>query len=302
MGEGADQVTRLTTNTWDSPEAPAPADEAASEALGDEATDPEVEARVTEIEQTREEMTTTVEAIGDRLDPANIVSDAKDAVRDATVGKVEDMTSQATDFINDATSSVQEAGGGIVETVRRNPVPALMVGVGIGLLWRSWTSGNGYSNGSRRSYATAARRDADSWREASRGGATYADTSAGRSASISDRAGDVADAVGERVDAVGGRVDAAGERMGEMGDQFAGTARDYASTATQVVTDNVLAAGVVAAAVGAAVGLLLPATETERRVIGDAGTKVIDAAQSTASEAMSGMESGAKSAQSTQSS
>ena len=108
---------------------------------------------------------------------------------------------------------------------------------------------------------------------------------------IGDRAGDMADAVGDRMDAVGDRVDAAGERMGEMGDQFAGTARDYASTAGQVVTDNVLAAGVVAAAVGAAVGLLLPATETERRVMGDAGSKVIDAAQSTASDAMSSMES-----------
>jgi ElaB/YqjD/DUF883 family membrane-anchored ribosome-binding protein len=306
-------VTTPNPKAWDSSEAPAPTEDAAlsataydataSDATDDEATDPEVEARVIEIEQTREEMTTTVEAIGDRLDPANIVSGAKDAVRDATVGKVEDMTNQATDFIGDATANVQEAGGGLVETVRRNPVPALMVGVGIGLLWRSWTSGNG--NGSGRSmYRMADRRDADSWRDPDRwrGGATYSDASGSRRASIGDRAGDVADAVGERVDAVGGRVDAAGERVGEMGDQFAGTARDYAATATQVVTDNVLAAGVVAAAVGAAVGLLLPATETERRVMGDAGNKVIDAAQTTASEAMSGMESGTTSAQSTPSS
>jgi ElaB/YqjD/DUF883 family membrane-anchored ribosome-binding protein len=309
MGEGANQVTEGKTGGWASPDAPRltsdPAesdtayDAKASGATAGEATDSEVEAKVIEIEQTREEMTTTVEAIGDRLDPANIVSDAKDAVRDATVGKVEDMTSQATDFINDATSSVQEAGGGLVDTVRRNPVPALMVGVGIGLLWRSWTSGNG--NGSHTySYRMADRRDATSWRDADRwrGGAAYADASGGRSASIGDRAGDVADAVGERVEAVGGRVDAAGERVGEMGEQFAGTARDYVSTANQVVTDNVLAAGVVAAAVGAAVGLLLPATETERRVIGDAGSKVIDVAQTTASEAMSGMESATNSAQS----
>jgi ElaB/YqjD/DUF883 family membrane-anchored ribosome-binding protein len=311
VGEGADEVTERKTGDWDFPKAPGltsdaaeavtPDDATTSEATGDEATDREVEAKVAEIEQTREEMTTTVEAIGDRLDPANIVSDAKDAVRGATVGKVEDMTSQATDFINDATSSVQEAGGGLVDTVRRNPVPALLVGVGVGLLWRSWSSGNG--NGSHSStYRVADRRDADSWRDADRGGAAVRTASGSRSGSIGERAGDVADAVGERVDAVGGRVDAAGARMGVMGDQFAGTARDYASSATQVVTDNVLAAGVVAAALGAAVGLLLPATETERRAMGDAGTKVIDAAQSTASEAMSGMDSGAKSAQSTQSS
>jgi ElaB/YqjD/DUF883 family membrane-anchored ribosome-binding protein len=265
-------------------------------------TDPEVEARVTEIEQTREDMTTTVEAIGDRLDPANIVSGAKDAVRDATVGKVEDMTSQATDFFGDARSTVQEAGGGLLDTVRRNPVPALMVGVGLGWLWRSWSSGNGH--GARRSlYRYDDRPDADSWHDADRSrgaGKTYADDATwNRGGSLGDRASDVAGAVGDRMDAVGERFDAAGERMSEMGDQFGSTAREYASTATQVVTDNVLAAGVVAAAVGATVGLLLPATDTERRVMGDAGSKVIDAAQSTASEAMSGMESAAKSAQST---
>jgi ElaB/YqjD/DUF883 family membrane-anchored ribosome-binding protein len=314
VGEGADQVTERNTGPWDSQEDPGLNDDTAAsyaayqtttdDASGIETTDPEVDSIVVEIEQTREDMTSTVEAIGDRLDPANIVSGAKDAVRDATVGKVEDMTSQATDFIGDATSTVQDAGGGLLDTVRRNPVPALMVGVGLGLLWRSWSSD---TSGARRSvYRTDdGWRDVDAWRgsERSRSGRPmYGDPSWGRGQGLGDRAGDVADAVGEGMDAMGERVDAAGERMGRMSDQFAGTATDYAATAGQIVSDNVLAAGVVAAAVGAAVGLLLPATDTERRVMGDAGSKVIDAAQSTASDAMSGMESEVTSEQPTTSS
>jgi ElaB/YqjD/DUF883 family membrane-anchored ribosome-binding protein len=304
-------VTEPNAGAWDNPDAPTPADDAvdpvtyetyetSSDAEAD-ATDPAVEARVIEIEQTREEMTSTVEAIGDRLDPANIVGGAKDAVRDATVGKVEDMTSQAQEFIGDATAGVQQAGGGLVDTVKSNPLPALMVGVGLGWLWMNRNSG------SRSVY-----RSDDAWRndrwtngDQSRGGRSmYSDASWGRGtgSGIGDRAGDVADAVGDRMDAMGDRFDSAGQRVGEMGDQFADSAGQYADNARQIVTDNVLAAGVVAAAVGAAVGLLLPATDAERRVMGDAGTKVIDAAQSTASDAMSDLESNTKStATSTQS-
>ena len=43
----------------------------------------DVEVIASEIEETREEMTGTVEAIGERLDPANIVQDAKETVREA---------------------------------------------------------------------------------------------------------------------------------------------------------------------------------------------------------------------------
>jgi ElaB/YqjD/DUF883 family membrane-anchored ribosome-binding protein len=277
------------TSSYDTPGVP-----------GVEAADPELEAKVIEIERTREEMTGTVEAIGDRLDPANIVGGAKDAVRDATVGKVEDMTNQAQEFIGDATTSVQQAGGGLLDTVKTNPVPALMVGVGLGWLWMNRNGGASRTSISRPDNSW---RSNDAWREGDgwRGRRPmYGDPSWDRirGTGLSDRAGDVADAVGDRMETVGDRFDTAGQRMGEMGDHFADSAGQYADNARQIVTDNILAAGVVAAALGAAVGMLLPATDTERRVIGDAGSKVIDAAQSTASDAMSDMESEAKSTKS----
>ena len=71
-------------------------------------TDEEVEVIATEIEQTRDEMTGTVQAIGDRLDPANIVQDAKKTVREATVGRVEQMTSNALETAGDTGSGILE--------------------------------------------------------------------------------------------------------------------------------------------------------------------------------------------------
>ena len=273
-------MTQPNTTEWDSNEAPAVGspDQGLEPSIDD--VDPQVESKAIEIEQTRAEMTGTVEAIGDRLDPGNIAAGAKNAVRDATVGKVEDMTSQVSDFVGDATDTFQDAGGGLVEVVRRNPVPALMVGAGLGWLWMKRSQASSASRSANVRYTSGhSPRDryamdpdyGNRWSSSSGGSAT---------SSVGDRVEDITDAMGHQVGAVG-------RRAGELGDQFSDSAGDVAATTRQVVEDNVLAAGVAAAAAGLVIGLLLPATETERRVMGDAGSRVIDAAQSTASEAMS---------------
>src|SRR3954453_6379428 len=118
----------------------------------EEPADPEVEALTAEIETTRSRMSDTVDAIGERLDPAHIVEGAKGAVRDATIGKVEQtmqqvadgvggVASSATDFVNDAGSTAQEAGAGLMDVVRRNPVPAALIGLGVGMLWMNRSNG-----------------------------------------------------------------------------------------------------------------------------------------------------------------
>src|SRR3954451_9267781 len=105
---------------WD-----APPDEVASAAIG--GGDPEIEDKVAEIEETREDLTATVEAIGERLSPANVIGDAKQTVRDATVGRVEEtvqtMQQTANRFMDDPARTAQETGSGIVESIRQNPIP-----------------------------------------------------------------------------------------------------------------------------------------------------------------------------------
>ena len=251
-----------------------PFDTVDSTASVDEA-DQRIEETIAEIEHTRQEMTGTVEAIGDRLAPKNVMKDATQAVKEATVGKVEDMASQASGFIGGATSSAQGAGGGVIETIKSNPVPALMTGVGLAWLFRSFSSGN-----SRK----------PSWdqdRMSSYGMGSYGEYRPA-SSSGSSGPGQVLDTVGDKVsgagETVGNKVSGVGETVGSAASQVTGgvgsaagqvgyQARSVAGSATQMISENALAAGAIAVAAGAAIGLILPATETERRVMGDAGVQ-----------------------------
>ncbi|HEX2914260.1 MAG TPA: DUF3618 domain-containing protein [Chloroflexia bacterium] len=95
-----------------------------------------------EIEQTRAEMSQTIDEIQARLAPERLVDEAKEAakdkateaidtvkqtVHDATIGRVENM-------VDNVTGTAQEAGSGIMETIKQNPIPAAMVGIGLGWL------------------------------------------------------------------------------------------------------------------------------------------------------------------------
>jgi hypothetical protein len=260
-------------------------------------TDQAIEETIAEIEQTRQEMTGTVEAIGDRLDPKNVAKDATQAVKEATVGKVEDMASQASGFIGGATSSAQDAGGGVIETIKSNPVPALMTGVGLAWLFRSFSSSssrkpswdqermNSYGMGSYGEYRPMS---SSEYRPMSSSGSsgpgqvldTVGDKFSGAGETVANKASGVGDSVGSAASQVTGGV---GSAAGQVGD----TARTFAGSATQMISENALAAGAIAVAAGAAIGLMLPATETERRVMGDAGSKAIDTAKSTVSDTLS---------------
>ena len=137
------------------------------ELVGVSASDDPDEIRVG-IEQTRTEMTGTINAIQEKLNPAtlmdqakstlhdatadileqakgtlheattDILDNAKDTVREATVGRVENMVSNAAD-------TAKSTGSGVVELIKQNPIPAAVVGLGLGWLLtrnRGGSSGN----------------------------------------------------------------------------------------------------------------------------------------------------------------
>jgi len=102
-----------------------------------------------EIAQTREEMSETIEAIQDRLSPGNIVSHASETVRDAASRKVHQMTNTA----GNAAERVMDTS--FIQTVRSNPIPAAMIGIGTAWLLmkgRSDSDRYRYSSESYRSY------------------------------------------------------------------------------------------------------------------------------------------------------
>jgi hypothetical protein len=224
------------------------------------------------IAETRDEMTGTVEAIGDRLSPASIIDGAKNTVRNATVGRVEDMTSTATETLSGATSTVQETGSGIVETIKQNPVPAAIAGLGIAWLWTHRAQGpKRYDDGR---YGI---RQSDAW-DTGYSGAVGSPGSMS-SEGIGDKIGDAAEGVGRRVSGVG-------DRVADVPNQVGGGAESVTRQAQRMLDESPLAIGAAAMAVGAATGMILPATQVERRVLGPAAGQVLGSVEGTATEAL----------------
>jgi ElaB/YqjD/DUF883 family membrane-anchored ribosome-binding protein len=76
------------------------------------------------IEETRERISHDLDEIGERLNPHKVKADIKEGIREATIGRVEDMARQAGQRLNNA-------GSGLVQTIKSNPVPAVITGIGL---------------------------------------------------------------------------------------------------------------------------------------------------------------------------
>jgi hypothetical protein len=101
-------------------------DQRGANASGTDSDNPEVIRA--EIEQTRSELSGTINAIQEKLSPQNLVEQAKESVRDATIGRVEQM-------VSDAKDTARESGDNLMQMVRDNPLPAAIVGLGLGWLF-----------------------------------------------------------------------------------------------------------------------------------------------------------------------
>jgi ElaB/YqjD/DUF883 family membrane-anchored ribosome-binding protein len=245
--------------------------------IGSEGDDvnPEVERLTQEIEETRGGMSETLDELGQRLDPANIVAGAKETVREATVGKVEQMATSAGEMVSDAGTTARQTGEGLIETIKRNPVPAAMAGIGLGWLWMNRDKGQ------------------MSWSQARDGRGRYISGYSGSGysgqygeRSVGDRIGEAGEEIGRKASNVASTVgdtasdvaDKARMTAGQVPDQVGMVGQQVGDTAQRLMDENPLAVGAIALAVGTAVGLALPATRTEQKVMGNAGSKLIDQA------------------------
>src|SRR3954451_22466236 len=129
MGKGTHQMTE---ENWD----------AAPEGVE---RDPEAERLASESEGARVDMSATIDEIGHRLQPQTIADEARDKIREATVGRVERI-------VDDASQTATQTGNNLVSTIRQNPVPAALAGIGIGWLAMRMRSSSGTSNGNGQRY------------------------------------------------------------------------------------------------------------------------------------------------------
>lgn len=268
-----------------------------------------VEQLSAEIDETRGELTETIQAIGEKLEPGNIAREATETVRATTLGKVEQMTYGAQETWRDVTSGNT---GSIVDTIKSNPVPAGMVGLGIAVLFmnrgkqsqgggmRGYQSRGGYQSfdygtslpgnqGSSRQSSW----EPQQWERTSRGGSPMdrvGSTVSGAASSVSEAAGSAGDTVGQVAGQAGEKVgqfaDTVGQTAGELPQQAGYYVQQGTGQVRRFIDENPLGAGVIAVAAGAALGMLLPSTQLERQTVGQARDQLVEQAESTVHQAL----------------
>ena len=222
-----------------------------------------------DIERTREDMSETIDEIQERLSPSTLAAQAKDAVKEQTVGRVKSAA-------RGVGQSASNAAEGVREGVRQNPWPAIMIGCGTA--WMLFEGVRRGSSGSRlrgaRSYGYG-RTDREEYVfEHGDGSTGYYETGEGSEAYTPSSAYDTGYS-GYRMDYARQR----GRRAMETVSQTSSQLRDMMSR-------NPLVVGAVAAAVGVAVGLALPETERENQLMGEARDNLVERAQGAAQGAV----------------
>jgi len=253
----------------------------------------EIERTRAEIERTRTDMSETVDAIQERLSPDYLKEQAKDRVKEATVGKA------------------QEAGSGIVGTIRQNPIPAALTGIGLGwLLMSARSQGTEQARLHRRPYSPSGYPPAydatydypPRYEERGSGGASpgqalgRARESVGETTSqAQERASQAAGQAQDKVGQVAGRAQ---DRVSRLGDQTRYQARRASGGFQRMLRENPLTLGALAVGLGAGVGLAIPETAKEHEVMGEARDNLVGTVQEKAQDAQQKVQRVAEEAQS----
>ncbi len=242
---------------------------------GTSSADPRTHQIRADIERTRDDLSETIDAIQDRLRPSNIASNAASSVRQAASERMHDVAES--DFVQD---------------IRENPLPAIMIGIGVaGLLWLTMRDRDGHADSRRGRYRTRYER-----RPMSGYAAGYADEDdyrargwRGESASGSSPGMTYREDTGSGLR--GAEFDA--ERMASQAREYADDTRRAVRQTTRraknglqrMLHENPLMVGAAAATIGAVIGMALPESERENQLMGEARDQVIENVQEMAHNA-----------------
>jgi ElaB/YqjD/DUF883 family membrane-anchored ribosome-binding protein len=299
---GADRDTYLEARSSDYPATDREALEIATN-TGDEPE--ETEHIKAQIEETRSQMGETIDAIQEKLSIQNIsdqvkeqvtehinsaIETAKDSVYSATIGNL----GKAGKFMQNVGKELSKTDAG--KFARKNPFPLVLIGLGVGLL-----AYEGFGRKNSRSYRYSDH-DNDTRYRGGRDSSTIntlksatgkiGDTASSAYESVSDTTGHALESVkGAASSAVGTVTDTANKAYSSVTD-YAGTAYEkvgeYGHQAREkydyYLEENPLAVGAVALAVGAAVGLAIPATRYESEYMGEYSSQLLDKAQNAAGD------------------
>jgi len=220
---------------------------------------------------------------------------AKHAVRAATLGKVEDLATSIGDKMNETRDT-------LVDTVRSNPIPAGLVGIGLVWLLMNRSKSNqdrasqadrnsafgadgiadllgnalsGAGSGVERAAHRVGAVAGTGWRKASEAASSAVDEVSHTASHLAHDASDVASQLYHQASDVASNV-ADGTKRG---------ARNVEQGFKTQLRENPIAVGAAALAVGALLGFSLPRSEREDQLMGDARDRLLHRAGDLAHQA-----------------
>jgi ElaB/YqjD/DUF883 family membrane-anchored ribosome-binding protein len=240
-----------------------------------------------DIEQTRAAMGDTLNAIQERLSPERLKAQAKESIREATIGRVEKMARKAGDKAGDT-------GRGLLDVARDNPVPLALIGIGAGWLL--------YNSKKRTTRRPDYDRTAIGYESAYTGDGAYtAAHDSGMKARAEQVAHKVTDKVSQVRETVSAKASSTAHHLGEVASDVSHQVENAAETVARTVNDRLhhveSSAGsaalqarykyeetpwvgaAVAIALGAAAGLAIPGTRREQDLLGETRDDLVDRAK-----------------------
>jgi Protein of unknown function (DUF3618) len=245
---------------------------------GDSSSDASTDEIRDDIADTRARMGSTIDEIQDRLSPQNLVAQAKDAARDATIGRVQEMASDVAD-------TARETGSTLMDTIRENPVPVALTAIGLGWLLfsvrrqaadrREWEYRYGRPRAYDRRYGNGYyyRDQYRSYQQQDQGNS--------RIGQMTDRVQDAAAKAGNQVQDTMSNV---ADRAGDMADYTQAQAQRVQGWFERTWNENPLLLAGGALVLGAVAGLAIPETPIEDRMMGEARDTVVQKAQGVAED------------------
>jgi len=242
-----------------------------------------------EIEDTRADMTQTINEIQERLSPEHLVGQVKETVREATIGKVEKVMSSVGETITEVTeparemagragNAIKEVGTTVADTFYKNPIPLALIGLGVGMLVMRNFRGQSYSTSSRK--LSQGRRSNYELGDVGQPRQTQQSTGTSTLNQVKETASDLAS---RSTDA-----------LSNLGTKAKNSATAVGTRFERMMHENPLAVGAVAVAAGTAIGLALPSTRFESEYIGETGEQLVERVEDIARDALNRAQDAAK--------
>ncbi len=242
-----------------------------------------------EIHQTRSAISEDIKALGEKLSPESLKQGAKEVLRDAKE-EATDMLRTAKDHaIESVTETMSELGdrarhaGHVTgDFVSANAVPLALIGIGAG--WLALTMRRQRSLASGRPYARSG------WQEQASGWSREEAVLESRAHQLADKTkeavGELRDHASETLGAVRSRVKETATDLGHRASELSHDARGRFDAVQHNTRDfareNPVAVGALAIAAGVGIGLLLPMTRQENRMMGPTRDRLLGEAKQTA--------------------